>query len=213
MLPTTVPPEVPAAPTVPMIATILPEAVRIVATAPAESSAAAPALTPARRRQRRRGYHRPWLCAHPARNRRTLRRPEQRTCLHLRDDPRAGCRTLVVCDTETLLWTVADTPPCPRISDSCGASSSEAPECSSASAESAPVTCTYPAKGNYCVCENGEDWRCQGPPPEPCPVLLPNQGSVCDNAELTECDYGNCASRMVQASCVYDVWSWAALCD
>jgi hypothetical protein len=86
------------------------------------------------------------------------------------------------------------------------------------------VDCTF-ANGTegliYCRCDaqlagtmSTPIWDCEGPPPAPCPKVLPNEGQPCDGSSSGNmCVYGSCdfgAESIAGMQCQNGVWTRTA---
>jgi len=100
---------------------------------------------------------------------------------------------------------------------------STAPECVAGTLPVHGAICTVEGSGcelngTSCICTScglggpcgtTPKWQCTAPPTAPCPPTAPNRGSMCNNAQASECLYGSCAGGMpISARCVGGVWTW-----
>jgi hypothetical protein len=134
------------------------------------------------------------------------------------DDLRPACRTHVDCLDG--MWSAQAVSACKPLID-CGSRDGGVPQVGAA-CTNVGEDCTLsegPGAGLvYCRCDAcltspcTPAWDCKGPPPTPCPQLLPNEGQPCDtNGE--SCTYGSCsmsADEVADMECIAHIWNQIA---
>ena len=72
--------------------------------------------------------------------------------------------------------------------------------------------CSY-LSGWICRCSleaSSAHWKCATPPEDPhCPATAPNEGTLCNVNETTECRYGTCETEgPYVVTCAGNLWTW-----